>query len=87
MASTNWPEWWFWELEISSHVLKRMVDRSFNEVDLRRMLEEAMGFRKDFVEGRYVVETRHDGRRWEVVIEPIADERTLLVITAYRVTQ
>lgn len=87
MAPTEWPVWWTWELETSSHVLKRMVDRSLNEVDLRRMLEEATGFRPDFVGGRFVIETRHDGRYWEVIVEPILEERILLAITAYRVTQ
>ena len=37
------PEWWEWDLELSSHLLKRMVDRDFNEPDLRAMLETAAG--------------------------------------------
>jgi hypothetical protein len=37
----DWPDWWEWELEISPHILKRMVDRSFSETDLRLMLEAA----------------------------------------------
>ena len=35
------PAWWNWELELTLHVLKRMEDRDFNEVDLRMMLEHA----------------------------------------------
>ena len=34
---TDWPAWWDWELELTAHVLKRMVDRRFSEVDLRSM--------------------------------------------------
>lgn len=39
----EWPSWWDWELEFSPHLLKRMIDRQFSEVDLRRMLEHATG--------------------------------------------
>jgi hypothetical protein len=28
----DWPEWWFWDLEFTPHLLKRMVDRRFIEV-------------------------------------------------------
>ena len=38
MSRRRWPEWWNWELELSPHLLKRMVDRRFTEVDVRRML-------------------------------------------------
>jgi hypothetical protein len=31
----NWPEWWEWELELTAHLEKRMLDRDFNEIDLR----------------------------------------------------
>ncbi|HYX23271.1 MAG TPA: hypothetical protein VFC23_03890 [Thermoanaerobaculia bacterium] len=44
----------------SGDLLKRMVDRQFSEVDLRRMLEYATGLRDDVVEGRWTVETRHE---------------------------
>lgn len=37
----QWPFWWDWELELSPHVLKRMLDRRFNESELRTMLEGA----------------------------------------------
>jgi hypothetical protein len=45
-----------------------MTDRRFTEVDLRRMLERASGYREDVLEGRWVIETRHRGRRWEVIV-------------------
>ena len=48
----QWPPWWVWELELSPHLLKRMEDRRFTEVDLRRMLEQATGYRPDVATGR-----------------------------------
>ncbi len=80
----EWPSWWSWELELSPHLLKRMVDRQFSEVDLRRMLEYATGFREDVVEGRWIIEARHERRPWEVIVEPDFDAKTLVVVTAYR---
>ena len=43
MGSTvkDWPDWWEWELEFTSHLEKRMEDRDFTELDLRAMLERA----------------------------------------------
>ena len=79
----RWPAWWDWELELSPHLLKRMVDRQFSEVDLRCMLEYAVGLREDVVEDRWVVETRHHGRAWEVIVEPDLGTRKLVVVTAY----
>ena len=40
----DWPEWWSWELKFTPHLLKRMVDRRFSEVDLRIMQDAATGF-------------------------------------------
>jgi hypothetical protein len=57
-------------LELTPHVEKRMEDRTFTEVELRLMLEHATGFRRDVVDGRFVVETRFRARHWEVVVEP-----------------
>ena len=76
-----------WELELSAHLLKRMEDRAFNEVDLRRMLELATGHRADILEGRFVIDTRHAGRSWEVIVEPDEIRQLLVVITAYPVDQ
>ena len=80
----EWPEWWGWELEITSHVETRMEDRDFTELDLRLMLEVARRYREDVVGGRWVIETKHRGRAWEVIVEPDAEEQLLVVITAYR---
>ncbi len=41
LKKQQWPEWWDWELELCPHLLKRMMDRQFNEIDLRKMLNHA----------------------------------------------
>lgn len=51
-----------------------MLDRGFNEVDLRLMLEEAEGYHPDVVPGRWVVETRHAVSEWEVIVQPVPEE-------------
>ena len=81
----KWPAWWDWEIELSPHLLKRMIDRGFTEPDLRLMIEDADGYHRDVMEGRWVVETAHGGRRWEIVVEPSLDENSLVVVTAYPV--
>jgi hypothetical protein len=83
----RWPAWWDWELELTPHVLKRMVDREFTELDLRQMLEDASSLRPDVEEGRWVVTARHRRRAWEIVVEPDSAERVLVVITAYPVVR
>ncbi|MNC98448.1 hypothetical protein D3C83_164010 [compost metagenome] len=62
-----------------------MADRRFTEADLRRMLAKATAVRRDIVEGRWAIRTRHRGRGWEVIVEPDFLERLLIVITAYPV--
>lgn len=79
------PELWSWELELTPHLLKRMLDRQFGETDLRQMLENATGFRKNPEEGRFVIETQHDGRDWALIVEPSPGEQILIVVTAYPV--
>ncbi len=49
------------------------------------MLEQAILYRKDIVEGRWVIETSHLRRSWEVIIEPDSILKLQLVITAYPV--
>jgi uncharacterized protein DUF4258 len=72
-----------WELELSPHVWKRMIDRDFTEVDLRHMMEHASGLRSDVVEGRWVVVCRHEKKPWEVIVEPDVEGQLLVVVTAY----
>ena len=79
----EWPIWWSWELDLSAHLLKRMADRGFNEAELRLIWEEALGYHEDCQPGRWAVETRHAGRPWEVIVEPIPQEKVLVVVTAY----
>ena len=81
------PKWWEWELEFNPHLLKRMLDRRFTEVDLRRMLEHARGYRVDVVEGRWLIETRHSRKDWEVIVEPDTEHKLLVVVTAYPVEE
>ena len=64
-----------------------MENRAFNEVDLRRMLEHATGHRADILEGRFVIDTRHAGRSWDVIVEPDEIRQLLVVITANPVDQ
>lgn len=85
--TTDWPAWWEWELELTSHLLKRIVDRGFSEIDLRSMMEAAMRLREDEEPGRWIVETSHASRPWEVIVEPDAEDRLLVVITAYPVKE
>lgn len=85
MAKVPWPEWWSWELDLTPHLLKRMVDRGFTEIELRSMLERALGYRSDISEGRFVIDVRHAGTPWEVIVEPDETDSLLVVVTAYPV--
>jgi hypothetical protein len=79
----GWPDWWDWELELTSHLLKRMIDRGFNETDLREMLASSSGFQRSTTLGRFVIVCGYNGDVWEIVVEPDEPSRQLLVITAY----
>lgn len=83
MSRKHWPKWWEWELELVPHVLKRMADRDFTEIDLRLMLERTTSWRPDVIPGRFVIETRHGDRPWEVIVEPDDEDQLLVVVTAY----
>lgn len=77
------PGWWAWELEISPHMVKRMADRDFTEVDLRAMLQSATRIRRDLEPGRWIVSARLRHRKWDVIVEPDTELERLVVITAY----
>jgi hypothetical protein len=82
----GWPAWWEWELDCSNpHLIKRMNDRLFNEIDLREMLERATGFRPDPQPGRWAIETTHLSRAWEVIVEPDTEFELLVAVTAFPV--
>ncbi len=70
---------------MSPHVLKRMIDREFTEVDLRLMLDVVASIKPDMVAGRWVLSTHFRKRRWEVIVEPDFESKRLVVITAYPV--
>lgn len=87
-SQSNWPNWWEWELDCSNpHLAKRMIDRRFSEIDLREMLDRATGFRPDTTPGRWVIETTHSRRAWEVIVEPDETFESLIVLTAYPTDQ
>ena len=60
-----------------------MIDRSFGETDLREMLESARAYRPDVSPGRWIIETTHAQRAWEVVVEPDAAQQRLIVVSAF----
>ena len=79
----NWPEWWDWELEITPHAEKRMIQRSFTEIELREMLDRAKALHPDKEIGRYVVVSTLHSTNWEIILEPDFDEKLIVVVTAY----
>jgi hypothetical protein len=64
-----------------------MEARRFTETDLRQMMENADGYRRDVAEGRWIVETRYRRRGWEVIVEPDLEEHLVVVVTAYPVEE
>jgi hypothetical protein len=80
------PEWWKWDLSFTGHAEMRMEQRGVTEVDLRAMLERATGFRPNVVEGRFMIDVRHQARPWLVIVEPDAEAKLLVVVTVYEVS-
>ena len=78
----QWPDWWEWEIEVSSHCLKRMSERGFNEIDLRAMLDDAEQIHEQ-THGTFLVATKLNLRPWEVIVTPDDDLRLIVVVTAY----
>jgi hypothetical protein len=60
-----------------------MDDRNFSELDLRAMLETASGYHKDVAPGRWAIEATRGRQAWEIIVEPDASLKILVVITAY----
>lgn len=79
----EWPAWWEWEIELTTHLVRRMTDRGFSETDLREMFAAAATLSLATEPGRWLVGTTHAGRPWTVVVEPDRDARSIVVITAY----
>lgn len=84
-GQSNLPDWWSWELELSTHVIKRMKDRSFTETDLRAMIEDVYELVPDVTPGRWLVRAALGGQEWAVIIEPDDGEQVVVVVTAYPV--
>lgn len=78
----EWPLWWNWDIEVSPHALKRMAERDFTELDLRRMLDVAQTIDTDIAPGRWRLRTRLRRRPWEDIVEPDAEAQHVVVITA-----
>jgi hypothetical protein len=85
MPLRNPPDWWEFDLELSPHILDRMIDRGFTEVDLRLMIEAADVIRPGSSSGRWILGTLHIDTRWEIVVEPDERDLVIVVITAYKV--
>ncbi len=81
----TWRDWWSWDIEPSTHLKKRMLDRRFNETDIRTMLDDAEGLSLSLEPGRWIVSTRLDARPWKIIMEPDSSKRILVVVTAYAV--
>jgi hypothetical protein len=81
-----WPPWWDWSLDVSDHAYDNMPVRGFTEVDLRRMMEHAIGYRPDIEEGRWRIRTMFKRQPWEVIVEPVPEKKVLVVVTAYDVS-
>jgi hypothetical protein len=77
------PSWWDWELTFTRHAERRMQERGVTEVALRAMLRWAVGLRPSELEGRFVVETKHERRVWEVIVEPDEELQRIAVVTVY----
>ena len=77
------PEWWNWEIEITPHIEKRMVQRGFNEIDLRTMLHNYTEFNKDTEPGRYIILSKMGKLNWEIIVEPDYVQKLLVIVTAY----
>jgi hypothetical protein len=79
----QYPEWWHWELELTPHLEKRMLQRGFTEIDLRKMLSVPLSIKRDIIAHRWRVEARYQGNSWHVIIEPDSEKQTIVVITAF----
>lgn len=83
----TFPEWWTWDLSFTGHAEMRMEQRGVTEVELRAMLERATGFRPNVVDGRFMIDVRHQGSPWIVIVEPDAEAMLLVVVSVYEVSE
>ena len=64
-----------------------MEQRGVTEVELRAMLEEASGYRPNVVDGRFMIDLRHNQRPWIAIVEPDSKAKLLVVVTVYEVSE
>jgi hypothetical protein len=83
----TFPEWWNWHLSFTGHAELRMEQRGVTEVEVRAMLERAIGLKASVVEGRFMIHTRREQSPWVVIVEPDAEAMVLVVVTVYEVSQ
>ena len=62
-----------------------MEDRDFNETDLHGIFQRSKTFKKDIIEGRWVISTQHRQHAWEIIVEPDDIDKLLVIVTAYPV--
>ncbi len=79
------PQWWGWEIELTPHVQKRMVDRGFSETELRTMLQDATQWIEQS-HGTWIVASKLDSEPWEIIIRPDKAERCIIVVTCYPIS-
>jgi hypothetical protein len=58
-----------------------MEQRGVTEVDVRVMLERATAFEPNVVDGRFMIHLRQLQKPWNLIVEPDADARILVVLT------
>ena len=51
------------------------------------MLEKATGVEPNVVEGRFMIDVRHQRNPWTVIVEPDADAKLLVIVTVYGVSE
>lgn len=81
----EWPDWWDWEIEISSHCGKRMQERLFNETDLRAILADATEIVEQTHE-TFLIMSSYENRIWEVIVIPDVEKKMIVVVSAYSVS-
>ncbi|HEX7878019.1 MAG TPA: hypothetical protein VF720_01340 [Candidatus Eisenbacteria bacterium] len=85
VAPRKRPEWWDWELKILAHAELSLDQRDLTELDLRQMFWKADRTSPDPRRGRFRVDVFHRSQRWVIVVEPVIEERQLVVLTIYEV--
>jgi hypothetical protein len=60
-----------------------MEERGSNQLALRWMLHHCTRCRRSRTAGRFIVEAKHGGIAWEIVLEPDHDRECVVVVTMY----